>query len=530
MKKEDKLIDNLFKEELGGYAETPPPMAWDALEKRLDTAPPRPTFFTRRSIYLMALSAVLVLSITVARKLTLPPSETNTGKIAAVDNAATPVPVKTNANLTPATLSITAQQPSAPTVNAGSQAPLSEAGKQNNNQTTVTTTNNSNNKSHKTISTAHKQGNAKHLPIAARMRRNNSASPMAMNGDDDRQQQSYQPDTYAASHSQNQDTEKLPDNEQAQSTADPDQTKQQESTDTQAQPDQHEAVEKPKGAEQIDNPKPRLNKKPKFNRIELGLKAGYESSVQQGVAQKFVASPYIQYNLTREFAIMLQPAIKQSTMPSHNIGSPVAYRKNNADSTVAAILDPIPVVLPLPDSMGALYYSLYHMHYSQSHDSISKRYTTSGRYTEYELPILLKYNVVKGFSVYAGANIVYSNTVGINEQTSTVKNIMVVDSSNYQLVPTGSAVPAPQFTVNQVIKSTGTDIANYKNPYPTPAGSSFRAGYMLGFSYEYKNRFLFDALMQQTPSASPNVKGGYDLNTTLTAPYFRFTIGYKLLK
>jgi hypothetical protein len=52
---------------------------------------------------------------------------------------------------------------------------------------------------------------------------------------------------------------------------------------------------------------------------------------------------------------------------------------------------------------------------------------------------------------------------------------------------------------------------------------------MVGFSYEYQKRWLFDGLMQQT-QAPANMQGGYNINSALSSTYFRFTLGYKLLK
>jgi hypothetical protein len=56
-----------------------------------------------------------------------------------------------------------------------------------------------------------------------------------------------------------------------------------------------------------------------------------------------------------------------------------------------------------------------------------------------------------------------------------------------------------------------------------------RVGYMIGLSYEYSQRWLFDALIQHSP-LKPDVKDGYNLNSSLSSPYFRLSVGYKLTK
>ena len=70
MGQHSKHIDNLFKDELGAYAETPPPMAWDALEKRLDKLPPRGAAINPgKALYLVMVTSLLLLSVSVAKKL-----------------------------------------------------------------------------------------------------------------------------------------------------------------------------------------------------------------------------------------------------------------------------------------------------------------------------------------------------------------------------------------------------------------------------------------------------------------------------
>jgi hypothetical protein len=50
---------------------------------------------------------------------------------------------------------------------------------------------------------------------------------------------------------------------------------------------------------------------------------------------------------------------------------------------------------------------------------------------------------------------------------------------------------------------------------------------MIGFTYAYHKRWLFDALLQQS-SGKSDIKAGYDINSSLSAPYLRVSIGYKL--
>jgi len=80
-----------------------------------------------------------------------------------------------------------------------------------------------------------------------------------------------------------------------------------------------------------------------------------------------------------------------------------------------------------------------------------------------------------------------------------------------------------------MITYNGNPISNYNGPLTASQKAQLRAGYMLGFSYEPGNRLLFDVLTQISPS-NPIMKGGYDISTPLSSPYFRLTVGYKLTK
>jgi hypothetical protein len=52
---------------------------------------------------------------------------------------------------------------------------------------------------------------------------------------------------------------------------------------------------------------------------------------------------------------------------------------------------------------------------------------------------------------------------------------------------------------------------------------------MLGFSYEFKKRWMADMLLQQS-KAKPHIQAGYDVNSALSLPYIRLTLGYRLTK
>ena len=118
----------------------------------------------------------------------------------------------------------------------------------------------------------------------------------------------------------------------------------------------------------------------------------------------------------------------------------------------------------------------------------------------------------------------YSKLINVEEQTYT-SGPMVQEKTGVTLA--ALSAPAPAAPSASSVFPTGPV---YNGPvYPSPKGDLLRIGYMLGFSYEYKKRWLFDVLVQQA-TAKPNYEGGANTNAPLELPYFRFTIGYKILK
>ena len=147
---------------------------------------------------------------------------------------------------------------------------------------------------------------------------------------------------------------------------------------------------------------------------------------------------------------------------------------------------------------------------------------------EFEIPVLLKYNISKKFSVYGGVNVLYGKLISVAENTNISKPITQSAPTTYTINEYHQAAPTP--VINDSIHYTGNPISNYTGPqYPATNSSLLRYGYMLGFTYQYDKRWLFDALVQKA-SVPTNVQGGYNINTALSSAYLRLTIGYKLIK
>ncbi len=256
----------------------------------------------------------------------------------------------------------------------------------------------------------------------------------------------------------------------------------------------------------------------KFARkFEYGVKGGLETGFNARAANKVVVSPYLQYDLSEKFSLLTQPSMKVSHLSNISVGNSHNCYDTTGTYTVTG--------------SGAVYFIAYAggsavsientlTKYKYTYDSIVKSYSVGGTYVEIEMPLLLQYKIGNGLSVYGGANSLFSKA-GIKENT----NHYTGNFNTITLVPVNST---PTLPVTANLRLPGTPIKQYRSPYPAQ-GDLFRLGYMLGFSYEYKKRWLFDALVQQA-MVKPNYEAGVNTNAPLAMPYFRLTLGYKLSK
>lgn len=273
----------------------------------------------------------------------------------------------------------------------------------------------------------------------------------------------------------------------------------------------------------IGKPLPELPGKYKpYFKWEAGIKGGYEMGFTNLAATKYTVSPYIQFNITRKLSIMTQPAVKYAKIASRNIASQTYYQANGWNPTA------LHVDSSYKNDNAINPYWLYSttVTYTQTHDSIIKSYSVGGTYLEFEMPLLLKYAITSQFSIYGGANMVFTKLPGITEHTDSQRILSTSGPVTRTQVGSAPTPPPPPGDVAY----PGTPLSSYKGPLsPAQQGGQLTFGYTIGFSYEYSKRWLFDALMQQNPTKS-DVKGNYNLNIPLSSPYFRLSVGYKLIK
>jgi hypothetical protein len=274
---------------------------------------------------------------------------------------------------------------------------------------------------------------------------------------------------------------------------------------------------------QAEKEQDKQNKKHGAKHFDFGVKGGYEMGIGSQLANKWVIAPYVQYHLSSKVALMTQPGVKYATIADRSVGSAASYYAVNQDGKVVQGATTISVKV-IGSNVDTYYHTKYT--YSQSHDSIVKTKNYGGSYVEYEIPLLVQYGLTRKLSVYGGVNLVYSQRTMVNEHTNTYSNI--VRSVDTTITNAGAAGTAP--ALSSVVTYTGNPLGETNNTtYPMKVDNIFRMGYMVGVSYQYTSRWLFDAMMQQTPM-KPDVRDGFNVNKTLSAPYLRLSVGYKISK
>jgi hypothetical protein len=548
MNKYRKHIDQFFREKLGNYRETPPPDVWDSLEQRLDglatVTKPAPG---RWMWHVAIVSVILFLGASVGRKYyTGSNSNTDSKQLAANEQATITGSGQTGTSATATTANNAGSTNSPAAATEGNTTNNSPA--DNNTQGKENTANIINQKQSNTLSAQNLQAthpdsyrdnnnqNPNNSKATAGLKNGNTKATAQnkKNGKINTGNKAYAKNTYNAAKTH---PDSYRDDNNLSNAANEKEANENEPTN--ASPNtplssvkkpevSKDAVKKPstenkKTANAGNNTK---KAKPSFARIEAGIKTGFEGGFTSDAATKFVVSPYLQYNLSPKFALVAQPGIKAANMPGHDIGTPTSYYKINSESSVVTQDGPtIPNTVShgtYNDTLG--YWTKYT--FSQTHDSIVKSNKTTARTSmEYELPILLKYNLTKKLSVYGGVNLVYRQMVTITENTAITKDIARSFDTTFYTATAPIGSPS-----GLSMSYTGTPYSDYNGPLkPAQTGYQFGVGYVLGFSYTCHQKWLFDALIQQSPAAK-DVKSGYNINSPLSTTYLRLSIGYKLTR
>jgi hypothetical protein len=507
MKNYRKHIDDFFREKLGKYTETPPGDVWDDLEKRLDILdPPAPGNPFRWGWHIAMVSLIVLLSIPFVRSLS-----GNAHTDAANSTAAnSPASKPENSNDQQATgntagsdnikETIPAQQ-AAGSDNVIADPKQDAVASAANKPTEQATTQNTGSRSYSTNSA---QRNTRRHAISKATGRHKSAIQRFT-----APAQHEEANTYNAGSATAAKEVETFENKVSPAVGDvagavqplPAAFKKEEKKDAPVA-----AAEKKNDAEFRNN----------FKRFEAGIKGGYERGFDNNAATKIFVAPYLQYNLSSKLSLVLQPSVKAATVSNKTIASQSYYKTNHDGSSTAIHAD--------TSRLGSttVYNTTYQ--YTETHDSVVKSYTYGGTYVEFELPVLIKYNIGAKVAVYGGANILYNRSLGITENTYEQKAIAKTSQTTVRSVDVPPAPPAPA-----TFDYSGKSISSYAGPLSPNQGSQLRIGYMLGFSYEYSPKWLFDAAVQQSP-VKTDVKGDYNINAPFSSTYFRLSVGYKLTR
>lgn len=516
MKNYRKHIDDFFREKLGNYTEIPPADVWDGLSERLDgMQPPTTGFPSRLLVHVSIASLLVILGVSLLRKTNgtaITPSENPIAR--AAQASASP----SNGNQQQGIKS--AISASGTTVNTGSIAgangSVSDAATTTSHELPSATPRNS--RAAVTTAATTKGKRAADRGKFAGTKPGHSASiggyassqtgsslttpnnygkgPNATTGQDISGDQPLSDQTSKTNSAATTPAKNTPSN-------------------LNSEPEPKVVTKK---SEKVANPID------EFKRFEIGVKLGYEKGSDEGSASKYVVSPYLQYNINRKFALMVQPAIKAASTSSLNIGSDqTAYQTTN-NGQITKVGDTW-----VTNSIGT---TTYYAHtttynYAQGFSSIVKNYSYGGHYTEFELPILLKYQLVHHLAAYGGVTLNYSQLIGLTQQSST-NSVTVSKNVTDTITNLSPGTPAPaRLPISAVISAPNSDAKSAV--ITTPHGDLLRCGYMIGFSYEYGKRWLFDGLIEQTPVKS-NIQGSDNLNTPFSSTYIRLTIGFKIIQ
>ena len=374
MENHEKNIDDLFREELGGYTETPPPAVWDSLQKKLAKTPQGLRWSDRRIWYVAILCLILMLSIPAIRNLT-PLGQSGNKTVASNENALTSaanneapsVKGTDNANATAEN-----NQPSNNNTpdaqQTGNTNPKNSGNDNTKTNTPATPANKANNASAVTGTRSTKGEN-----ISDKKTQNKSAAAAKTQSHNKRKSggkntnntfnnaiasssvvnRSTQPEhIYNSSLSKPAPAEEVASETNAASTP--------------AKDNDANTTAKPQAANNntaTNNKAPYKNEpkkmpKPEFDRWEAGVKAGYERGFDNDGSKKAVVSPYLQFNLSPKFAIMTQPAYKYASLDSRRIGNTRTYYKENSDSSVTQNGKSIPLPLE-PSGLAYVTYFTY---------------------------------------------------------------------------------------------------------------------------------------------------------------------------
>ena len=267
-----------------------------------------------------------------------------------------------------------------------------------------------------------------------------------------------------------------------------------------------------------------IKKKLAAGRLEAGIKGGMEAGVNKYAAVKFTMAPYAQYSLGSKLSLLFQPGLKFGRLTRTNlIDAESFYNITNASVTAAHIITPA-TDSTLPDAITRRYY------YKHTYDSLSIGYQTDRKSLfEFELPLLLQYDLTDKLSVYGGINFNFCKTVRLKEDRQQYAGLVKTDSITYPQTAVTNTAPVPP-GIDSMFSYNAKPYASYGSQlWQNPTTDPMQVGYMIGCSYKIRERIRIDLLMLQNISNTSYIINK-DIRSIHRQPYFRLTVGYRLFR
>ena len=241
----------------------------------------------------------------------------------------------------------------------------------------------------------------------------------------------------------------------------------------------------------------------------LGIKGGYETGFNSFTSGKYVGSVFGEVQVTDRWSFLLQPSIKIAKLNRTTFMPGNYYQAGATTSTMFNVTG--------DDSAGFR----YDYAYRQTYDSMITSMEMKKNFTEFELPLFVRYKFTPQFSAMAGVNVTFGKIPLWTNKLQTLSGLVIVDTLRNSV---DSVAPAPS---EKFAHNGSTPYTNY-NPTALPANTSpVRFGYSLGLTYTFREKLMLDLMMQQNLSGYKGITQP-DVQQIFSQMYFRLSVGYKL--
>lgn len=257
-----------------------------------------------------------------------------------------------------------------------------------------------------------------------------------------------------------------------------------------------------------------------------GLKTGYDFSMNKYSAGNALLGAYLQAHISKRMSVILQPTLKYTNMKRTTLdGSQSYYDVKNSSVTALHIITPEGA-----DPYGNPVYNIIRRYfYAQQYDSVVVTRTIKPKqYAEFELPLLLQYRLTKALSVTGGVSANFSRLVQAEREESRFKGMMRYDTAVFAKVNESSPAPAIP-AIETRIKYNYSPYADYLAQQKEAPVNNLRFNYMLGINYALRNGLSFDLLMLSI-LGNANYINDNDIKKIYKTPYIRIGVTYKLSK